>query len=79
LLQKIGQEVLLMIILSSFNYVALLTLANVSMPWSRGWCTMAAVVQQRPPWFIVFLQSAKMVVVFCVKNVLISTLRRAVN
>jgi hypothetical protein len=55
-----------MIILSSFNYVALLysMLANVSMPWSRGWGTMAAVVQQRLPWFIVFLLSASMVVVF---------------
>ncbi len=44
-----------MIILSCFNYVALLysTLANVSMPWSWGCGTMAAVV----------LQSASMVVV----------------
>ncbi len=48
---------LLMIIFSSFNYVALLhsTLANVSMSPSRGWGTMAAVVQRWPPWFIVFL------------------------
>ncbi len=52
---------------SSFNYVALLysiTLANVSTPWSQGWGTMAAMVRRWPPWFIVFLQSASMVVVF---------------
>jgi hypothetical protein len=69
------------VILSSFNFVALLnsTLANVSMPWSGGWGTMAAVVWWRPPWFIVFLQSATIIVVFCVINVLIPTLRRAVN
>ena len=64
-----------------FNYVALLhsTLANVSMSPSRGWGTMAAVVQQRLPWFILFLRSTSMVDVFCVTNVLIHTSRRAVN
>jgi hypothetical protein len=40
---------------------------------------MVAVVRRRLPWFIVFLQSASMVAVFCVTNVLIPTLRRAVN
>jgi hypothetical protein len=64
-----------MIIFSSFNYVALFhsTLANVSMPQSRGWGTMATVVQKWPPWFVVFLQSPSMVVVFCVTSVLIPT------
>jgi hypothetical protein len=76
-----GKEVLLMIIIASFNCVALLrsTLANVSTPWSRGWGTMAAVVRRQLPWFIVLSQSASMVVVFCVTKVLIPTLRRAVN
>jgi hypothetical protein len=68
------REVLLMIIFSSFNYVALLhsTLANVSMPQSRGWGTMAAMVRWWSPWFIMFLQSASTFVVFCVTNVLMS-------
>jgi hypothetical protein len=41
-----------MIKFSSFNYVALLhsTLANISMPQSRGWGTMAAAGRRRPPW-----------------------------
>ncbi len=39
-------------------------LANVSMPWSQGWGTMAAVVQQWLPWPIVFLHSQIMVVAF---------------
>jgi hypothetical protein len=45
-----------MIRYSSFNYVSLLhsLLANVSVHRSREWGTIAAVVQQRPPWFIVF-------------------------
>jgi hypothetical protein len=62
-----------MIIFSSFNNVALLhsTFAIVSMPQSWGWGTMAAVVQRWLSLFIVFLQSASMVVVFCVTNVLI--------
>ncbi len=66
----------LMIIFSSFNYVALLhsTLANVSTPWRRGWGTMVAVVRWWPPSFIVFLQSASMVVVLCVTDVLIPNL-----
>jgi hypothetical protein len=64
-----------MIIFSSFNYVALLhsTLANVSMCPRRGWGTVAAMLQRRPPWFIVFLQSTSMVDVFCVTNELIPT------
>ncbi len=37
---------------------------------------MSAMVLQRPPWFILFLQSASMVIVFCVTNVLIPTLLR---
>ncbi len=70
-----------MIILSSFSYVALLhsMLANVSTPQTRGWGTMTAVVRRQPPWFNVFWQSASMVAVFCVTNVLIPTLRRVVN
>jgi hypothetical protein len=81
IIAEIGEEVFIVIIFSSFNYLAWLhsTLANVSTPWRRGWGTMAAMVQRQPPWIIVFLQSASMVVVFCVTNVLIPTLRRAVN
>ncbi len=40
---------------------------------------MAAMVRRRLSWFIVFLQSASMVVDFCVTNVMIPTLRRAVK
>jgi hypothetical protein len=40
---------------------------------------MAAALQWQPPWFIMFLQSASMVVAFCVTNVLIPTSRRVVK
>ena len=44
---------------SSFNDAALLydMLADVSLPRSQGWGTMAAMVRRRPPWFIVFYRS----------------------
>ena len=56
MMQKIGEEVLLMMVFSCINYVALLhtMLANVSAPHSLGWGTMAATVRWWPPWFIVF-------------------------
>jgi hypothetical protein len=48
-----------MIIRSSFNDAALLydMLADVFVPRSQGWGTMAAMVRRRPPWFIMFYQS----------------------
>jgi hypothetical protein len=57
-----------MIICSSFNNVALLhsLLANVTAHQSQEWGTMAALVQRRLPWFIVFYRSMCVLCVICI-------------